>query len=351
MSIGLLYPFAREALFALDAETAHHLTLDNLKRAHALGLGRLMAPAVPDDPCEVMGLRFRNPIGLAAGMDKNGAYIDALAALGFGFIEVGTVTPRAQPGNPRPRMFRLRGSNALINRLGFNNQGLDAFIANVERSTFRRVGRGTLGGILGLNIGKNADTPIERANDDYLIALDGVYPHADYVTINISSPNTKQLRDLQGADQLNGLLSVLKRRQAELADRHGRYVPLAVKVAPDLDLAQIEVVADALLAHRIDGVIATNTTLSRALVAGVPGADEAGGLSGAPLTKAADAVVAALYRRLGDRVPIIGVGGIMSGADAKARRAAGAPLVQVYTGLIYRGPALVSECALALRRT
>ena len=350
MTFDLLYPFAREALFALDAETAHHLTLDNLKRAYALGLTRLMAPAVPDDPCEVMGLRFRNPVGLAAGMDKNGAYIDALAALGFGFIEVGTVTPRAQPGNPRPRMFRLRGSNALINRLGFNNQGLAAFIANVERSTFRRVGR-AVGGILGLNIGKNADTPIERANDDYLIALDGVYPHADYVTINISSPNTKQLRDLQGADQLNGLLSALKRRQAELADRHGRYVPLAVKVAPDLDLAQIEVVADALLAHRIDGVIATNTTLSRALVAGFAGSDEAGGLSGAPLTRAADAVVAALYRRLGDRVPIIGVGGIMNGADATARRAAGARLVQVYTGLIYRGPALVSECARALRKT
>lgn len=346
MTFERLYPFARTALFALDAETAHHLTLDNLQRAHAFGLGRLVAPPVPDDPSTVMGLRFRNPVGLAAGMDKNGAYIDALASFGFGFIEVGTVTPRPQPGNPRPRMFRIATAQALVNRLGFNNQGLDAFIANVERSTFRS----RRGGILGLNIGKNADTPIERATDDYLIGLAGVYPHADYVTINISSPNTKQLRDLQAADQLGALLAALKRRQAELADQHGRYVPLAVKIAPDLDLAQVEVVADVLDEHGVDGVIATNTTLARDAVSGMPHADETGGLSGAPLLTASNRVVEALHRRLAGRVPIIGVGGILSGADARAKRAAGAALVQVYTGLIYRGPALVGECAAALRR-
>ena len=345
MTLDLLYPLARNALFALDAETAHHLTLDNLRRAQTFGLGRMIAPPIPDDPCVVMGLTFRNPVGLAAGMDKNGAYIDALANLGFGFIEVGTVTPRPQPGNPKPRMFRIPAANALINRMGFNNDGLDVFIENVKRSTYRTRRRG----ILGLNIGKNVDTPIARATDDYLIGLAGVYPHADYVTINISSPNTKNLRDLQGADQLNGLLAALKRRQSELADQHGRYVPLAVKIAPDLDLAQIDIVAEALVAHRIDGVIATNTTLSRDSVAGMPHADEAGGLSGAPLALASSKVVEALRRRLGERYPIIGVGGIVGGSDARAKRDAGAQLVQVYSGLIYRGPSLVSECARALR--
>jgi dihydroorotate dehydrogenase len=345
VTLNLLYPFARQALFALDAEVAHHLTLDNLRRANAFGIGSLLAPAIPDDPCTVMGLTFRNPVGLAAGMDKNGAYIDALANLGFGFIEVGTVTPRPQPGNPKPRMFRIPAANALINRMGFNNDGLDVFIENVRRSTFRTRRRG----ILGLNIGKNADTPIERATDDYLIGLAGVYPHADYVTINISSPNTKNLRALQGADQLDGLLAALKHRQSELADQHGRYVPLAVKIAPDLDLAQIDIVAEALLAHRIDGVIATNTTLSRDGVTGMPNADEAGGLSGSPLALASSKVVEALRRRLGEGFPIIGVGGIVSGSDARARRDAGAQLVQVYSGLIYRGPSLVSECAKALR--
>ncbi len=345
MTLERLYPFARNALFALDAETAHHLTLENLRRAHGFGLGRWIAAPVPDDPSTVMGLSFRNPVGLAAGMDKNGAFIDALANFGFGFIEVGTVTPRPQPGNPRPRLFRIEAAQALINRLGFNNQGLDAFIANVERSTFRA----RRGGILGLNIGKNADTPIERATDDYLICLAGVYPHADYVTINVSSPNTKQLRDLQGADQLGALLAALKRRQSELADEHGRYVPLAVKIAPDLTSEQIEVVADVLLGHQVDGVIATNTTLARGAVSGLPHADEAGGLSGAPLLAASNGVVEALHRRLAGRLPIIGVGGILSGADARAKRAAGADLVQLYSGLIYRGPALVAECAAALR--
>jgi dihydroorotate dehydrogenase len=339
-----LYPVARSALFALDAETAHHVAMSNLQRATRLGLGGLVADTVPDDPQRVMGLAFRNPVGLAAGLDKDGAYIDALASFGFGFIEVGTVTPRPQPGNPRPRMFRIPEAGALINRMGFNNAGLDAFVANVQRSRFR-----ARGGILGLNIGKNADTPIERATDDYLIGLSGVYAHADYVTINISSPNTKQLRELQAGEQLGGLLSALKRRQSELADRDGRYVPLVVKIAPDLDAAQIDVVADTLLAQRIDGVIATNTTLSRDAVVGMDHADEAGGLSGAPLTAMATTVVATLRRRLEDRIPVIGVGGIMQGDHARARRAAGASLVQLYSGLIYRGPALVAECAKALR--
>ena len=339
-----LYPLARGALFALDAETAHHVALDNLRRATRLGLGGLVAAAVPDDPQVVMGLTFRNPVGLAAGLDKNGTYIDALACFGFGFIEVGTVTPRPQPGNPRPRMFRIPAAEALVNRLGFNNAGLEAFVDNVRRSRFR-----ARGGILGLNIGKNADTPIDRATDDYLLGLSGVHAHADYVTINISSPNTSQLRELQGGDQLGGLLSALKQRQAELADRDGRYVPLVVKIAPDLDAAQIATMADAFLHHRVDGVIATNTTLSRTAVAGMDHADETGGLSGAPLTLQATKVVAELRERLEDRVPIIGVGGIMHGADAVARRAAGARLVQLYSGLIYRGPALVAECATALR--
>ena len=339
-----LYPVARSALFALDAETAHHVALSNLQRATRLGLGGLVAATVPDDPLVVMGLSFRNPVGLAAGLDKDGAYIDALASFGFGFLEVGTVTPRPQPGNARPRMFRIPAAEALINRMGFNNAGLDAFVANVRRSSFR-----ARGGILGLNIGKNADTPIERATDDYLIGLSGVYAHADYVTINISSPNTRQLRELQGGEQLGDLLSALKRRQSELADRDGRYVPLVVKIAPDLDLAQIDAMADALRAHRIDGVIGTNTTLSREAVTGMDHADETGGLSGAPLTAMATKVVAALRQRLEDRIPIIGVGGIMRGDHAVTRRAAGARLVQLYSGLIYRGPTLVAECARALR--
>lgn len=345
MTLDLLYPFAREALFTLDAETAHHLTLDNLRRASGFGLAKLVAPAIPDDPCTAMGLTFRNPVGLAAGMDKDGAYIDALASFGFGFIEVGTVTPRPQAGNRKPRMFRIPQARALVNRMGFNNAGLDAFVANVRSSSYRKRHRG----ILGLNIGKNADTPIDRALDDYLVGLSGVYPHADYVTINISSPNTSQLRELQGGDQLGTLLAALKKRQAELADSHGRYVPLAVKIAPDLDVAQIEAIADALIAHAIDGVIATNTTLSRDAVAGMPNANETGGLSGAPLAGASNAVIAALYQRLGDRIPVIGVGGVINGEDALAKRAAGATLVQVYTGLVYRGPSLVAECARALR--
>jgi dihydroorotate dehydrogenase len=291
-----------------------------------------------------MGLEFPNPVGLAAGLDKDGAYIDGLAALGFGFIEVGTVTPRAQPGNPKPRMFRLPAANALINRMGFNNGGVDAFVRNVQASRFFQERQG----ILGLNIGKNADTPIERATDDYLSCLEKVYPYAAYVTVNISSPNTKNLRQLQQASELDDLLAKLKQSQAALADRHGRYVPVALKIAPDLDSEQIKVIADALLRHRIDGVIATNTTITRDAVQGLPHAQEAGGLSGAPVRPLSDRVVAALHRELGNALPIIGVGGVLTGADAKAKMDAGASLVQLYTGLIYRGPALVRECATAI---
>lgn len=339
----LLYSIARPLLFSLDPETAHNLTLPALRSAAQLGLTGLLARP-RSDPRTVMGLRFPNPVGLAAGLDKDGAYIDGLAALGFGFLEIGTVTPRAQPGNPKPRMFRLPAANALINRMGFNNGGVDAFVRNVQASRFYQERQG----ILGLNIGKNADTPIERATDDYLTCLAKVYPYAAYVTVNISSPNTKNLRQLQQASELDELLSQLKSSQAALADRHGRYVPIVLKIAPDLDEEQIKVVADALLRHRIDGVIATNTTITRDAVQGLPHAQEAGGLSGAPVRALSDRVVATLQRELGGALPIIGVGGILSGADAKIKMEAGASLVQLYTGLIYRGPALVRECAAAL---
>ncbi|OZI46243.1 dihydroorotate dehydrogenase (quinone) [Bordetella genomosp. 5] len=339
------YPLARTALFAMDAETAHEVTLAGLQRAYDCGATRKLLHARPESPTTLMGLRLRNPVGLAAGLDKNGAYIDALGNLGFGFVEVGTVTPRAQPGNPKPRMFRLPRANALINRLGFNNQGLDAFLANVQKSSFRQHG-----GILGLNIGKNADTPIERAADDYLIGLAGVYPHADYITVNISSPNTKNLRALQGGDELSQLLALLRDKRAELAQQHQRQVPLAVKIAPDLTQEQIDVIADALLAHGVDGVIATNTTLARDKVAGQPHADEAGGLSGAPVHELSLAVIARLRERIGTAMSIIGVGGILSGEQAREKLAAGADAVQLYTGLIYRGPALVGECVGALAR-
>jgi dihydroorotate dehydrogenase len=291
-----------------------------------------------------MGIRFPNPVGLAAGLDKDGACIDGLAALGFGFIEIGTVTPRAQPGNPKPRMFRLPQANALINRMGFNNGGVDAFVRNVQASRFYQDKQG----VLGLNIGKNADTPIERATDDYLSCLEKVYPFADYVTVNISSPNTKNLRQLQQASELGALLSALKQAQHSLADRHGRYVPIALKIAPDLDAEQITTIADSLMQHQIDAVIATNTTTTRDAVQGLAHADEAGGLSGAPVLPLSNRVISALRAELSDTIPIIGVGGILSGADAREKILAGASLVQVYTGLIYRGPALVSECVQAL---
>ena len=344
MSDKLIYALARPLLFSLDPEVAHNLTLPALQRAAALGLTKAIARPQADART-VMGITFPNPVGLAAGLDKDGAYIDGLAALGFGFIEVGTVTPRAQPGNPRPRMFRLPRANAIINRMGFNNGGVDAFIANVRASKFYQDKQG----VLGLNIGKNADTPIERAVDDYLLCLERVYPYASYVAVNISSPNTKNLRQLQDASELDALLSRLKEAQLRLADQHARYVPIALKIAPDVGSEQIKNIADALLRHKMDAVIATNTTITRDAVQRMPHGAEAGGLSGAPVFELSNAVIRALKQELGDALPIIGVGGILSGHDAQVKMEAGASLVQLYTGIIYRGPALVKECASALR--
>jgi dihydroorotate dehydrogenase len=337
------YPLARPFLFGLDPEHAHDLTLTALASIQRTPLARWIEQRRVRDPVTVAGLVFANRVGLAAGLDKNGRCIDALGAMGFGSIEVGTVTPLAQPGNPKPRMFRIVESEALINRMGFNNDGLAVFIANVRRARFR-----SSGGILGLNIGKNAATPIERATDDYLAGLAGVYPHADYVTVNVSSPNTKDLRSLQTDAALDALLSALVARRGELAAEHKRRVPMFVKVAPDLEPKQIDAIAEALLRHGIDGVVATNTTVARDGVAGRRHADETGGLSGAPLRERSDRVIARLRRALGAGVPIIGVGGVMSADDARAKRAAGADLVQLYTGFIYRGPALVTEAARAL---
>jgi dihydroorotate dehydrogenase len=338
------YALTRPFLFGLDPENAHDLTLDAIAALQNTPLRCVWQQPRIDDPVTAAGLRFANRIGLAAGLDKNGRCIDGFAAMGFGFVEVGTVTPKPQPGNPKPRMFRLPQADALINRLGFNNDGLEAFIANVKRAAFRRQG-----GILGLNIGKNAATPIERATDDYLAGLAGVYPHADYVTVNISSPNTKNLRALQSDEALDALLSALRQRRDALATEHGRTVPMFVKIAPDLDDAQIDVIAATLTRHGIDGVIATNTTIARDAVRELPHGDEAGGLSGRPVFAQSNHVIARLRAALGPAYPIIGVGGVMSGEDARAKRLAGADLVQIYTGLIYRGPALVSECARALR--
>jgi dihydroorotate dehydrogenase len=344
VSDKFLYSLLRPLLFSLDAETAHHLTLPALRRAAALGLTGLIAKPKPD-PRTVMGITFPNPVGLAAGLDKDGSYIDGLAALGFGSIEIGTVTPRPQPGNPKPRMFRLPAAHAIINRMGFNNGGVDAFVANVQASRFHQ----NKEGVLGLNIGKNGVTPIENAAEDYLHCLEKVYPYASYVTVNISSPNTKNLRQLQGASELDALLAQLKQAQQRLADRHKRYVPLTLKIAPDIDSEQIKNIADALLRHKIDGVIATNTTITRDAVQGLPHCDESGGLSGAPVFAMSNQVIRGLRSELGDAIPIIGVGGILSGTDAKTKIESGASLLQLYSGLIYRGPALIKECADALR--
>ncbi|MFT5642492.1 MAG: dihydroorotate dehydrogenase [Janthinobacterium sp.] len=345
MSKKSLYALTRPLLFALDPETAHNLTLPALKYAQMLGLTRIVTKPAPD-PRNVMGITFPNPVGLAAGLDKDGAYIDALAELGFGSIEVGTVTPRAQPGNPKPRMFRLPQAQGIINRMGFNNGGVDAFVANVQASKFYQ----NRAGVLGLNIGKNADTPIERAAEDYLLCLEKVYPYASYVTVNISSPNTKNLRQLQGESEIDALLAQLKQAQARLADQHQRYVPLALKIAPDIDGEQIKIIAAALLRNKIDGVIATNTTLSRTAVAGMAHGDEAGGLSGAPVFELSNTVIRLLKAELGNALPIIGVGGILCGQDAQAKIDAGAELVQLYSGLIYAGPALVGDCATTLAK-
>jgi len=331
----MLYSLLRSVFFSMDAESAHHLGMEGMKTAQRLGLLGLLAPRVPAKPRRVMGLDFPNPVGLAAGLDKNGDYIDALAALGFGFIEIGTITPRPQPGNPKPRLFRIPPANAIINRMGFNNDGVDKLIENVKKAKYR--------GILGINIGKNFDTPIEKAADDYLICLRKVYPHASYVTVNISSPNTKNLRQLQQSSELEALLDALKNEQGKLAQTHGRHVPLALKIAPDLSTEEIIQIADLLLKYQIEGVVATNTTLSREGVAGLPHGDEAGGLSGAPVRTKSTSVVKQLSLALGNKIPIIGVGGIMNGLDAKEKILAGASLVQFYSGFIYRGPALIKE--------
>ena len=336
----MAYALLRPLLFALDPETAHGVTLSSLNTLNSLGLAALAARKAVSCPRRIMGIEFPNPVGLAAGLDKNGDHLDGLAALGFGFLEIGTVTPRAQPGNPRPRMFRLPAAHAVINRLGFNNAGVDYLVEQVKRARYR--------GVLGINIGKNFDTPLARAADDYLTCLRQVYALASYVTVNISSPNTKNLRELQHSDGLVPLLAALKREQQRLADTHGKYVPLAVKIAPDLDADEIAAIARLLIEHRIDAVIATNTTLARDAVAGLAHAGETGGLSGAPLTAMAREVVRTFARALDSALPIIGVGGIMRAADAAAMVEAGASLVQLYTGLIYRGPALVREVATAL---
>jgi len=353
----LPYALARPFLFGLDPEAAHELTLHSIAKLQRSPLTCLYSETRVDDPVILAGLRFPNRVGLAAGLDKNARCIDGLAAMGFGFVEVGTVTPKGQPGNPKPRMFRLPRANALINRLGFNNEGLDAFLTNVQQARFRTAG-GATPMLLGLNIGKNASTPIEQATDDYLTCLDGVYPHADYVTVNISSPNTKNLRSLQSDEALDALLGAVMARREQLAAQTGRQVPVFLKIAPDLDDAQIKVIAATLQRHGTDtsgrmtdrlGVIATNTTLSREAVKGLPHAEETGGLSGAPVLEASNHVIRQLRSALGQGFPIIGVGGILSAQDALSKIAAGADVVQIYTGLIYKGPALVHQAAQAIK--
>lgn len=336
-----LYGLTRPFLFALDAEKAHGLGLKAIEAAYRTGLNPLLATRPAPLPTRVFGIDFPNPVGLAAGMDKNGEHIDALAALGFGFIEVGTTTPRPQAGNPRPRMFRLPTHEAVINRLGFNNGGVDALLANVARARFN--------GVLGINIGRNKDTPNERATDDYLLCLDKVYAAASYVTVNISSPNTQGLRDLQEEDALRRFIGTLRERQEQLAARHRVRKPMLLKIAPDLSDAELDAIAQVLLAARIDGVICTNTTIDRAPVAGHPLAAEAGGLSGKPLFSKSTAVLRGMAQRLGGKVPLLGVGGILSGADAAAKIDAGASLVQFYSGMVFRGPALIGESVAAIR--
>lgn len=335
-----IYPLLKPLLFQLDAEQAHDLTLKSLQKAAKLGVLNAFSAGLPDAPSQVMGLTFPNPVGLAAGLDKNGAVIDGMAALGFGFIEVGTVTPRAQPGNPKPRLFRLPEAQAIINRFGFNNLGVDQLIQNVKASKFK--------GILGINIGKNFDTPNDRAAEDYLICMRKVYSHASYITVNISSPNTKNLRALQEKEALGQLLATLKSEQKILSQVHGKYVPVALKIAPDLTTEQVEEIAGLLMQHRIDGVIATNTTLARDAVQGLPHAEETGGLSGAPVKAGSTRVIQTLAASLQGSLPIIGVGGIMNGDDAKEKMVAGASLVQIYSGLIYKGPQLIKDCRKAL---
>jgi dihydroorotate dehydrogenase len=335
----MFYDLARKALFATDPETAHELTLESLKLGHRLGATRLLCK-VKQQPVECMGLTFPNPVGVAPGLDKNGDYFEALGDLGFGFVEIGTITPRPQPGNPKPRVFRLTKAQAMINRLGFNNKGVDHLVHRVRNHRFR--------GVLGINIGKNFDTPNEKAAEDYLHCLEKVYPYADYVTVNISSPNTKNLRDLQSEDALDQLLGALAQRREELADRHDRLAPMALKVAPDLEEGAVTAIADVVSRHGMDAVIATNTTISREEVAGMEHAEETGGLSGAPLKEKADRVLGELREALPADIALIGVGGITCGQDAVDKLEKGAELVQFYTGMVYRGPELVSECLEAI---
>jgi dihydroorotate dehydrogenase len=338
-----MYGALRPLLFALEAEAAHGLTLYALGVAQRSNLMRFVAHPPPDDlPVRAFGIDFPNPVGLAAGLDKNGEHLDALGALGVGFIEVGTVTPRPQPGNPRPRLFRLPGREALINRMGFNNDGVDVLVRNVEQTRWR--------GVLGINIGRNKDTPNERAADDYLACLERVYPLASYVTVNVSSPNTPGLRDLQEGDSLQRLIAVLVESREQLATRHGARKPILLKIAPDLDDAGMDAITAAVAGSGIDGLICTNTTIDRTGVAGEPHADEAGGLSGKPLFEPSTDVLRGMARRLGANMPLVGVGGISSGSDAADKLAAGAALVQVYSGLIFRGPWLLTECVEEIRR-
>ncbi|WP_047541206.1 quinone-dependent dihydroorotate dehydrogenase [Methylotenera versatilis] len=334
------YQLAKPLLFQFDAEIAHDITLKSLKYAEKSGLLALYPKPPVCQSRQVMGLSFPNPVGLAAGLDKNGAVIDGMAALGFGFVEVGTVTPRAQPGNLKPRLFRVKEAQGVINRFGFNNLGVDNLIENVKSAQYK--------GVLGINIGKNFDTPMENAVDDYLICMKKVYEHASYITVNISSPNTKNLRALQEKEALSSLLASLKSEQNKLAQQHGKYVPITLKIAPDLTQEQVVEIADLLMQHQIDGVIATNTTLARDVVKGMKNGDETGGLSGAPVRNQSTIVIQQLSKQLQNALPIIGVGGILSGADAVEKIAAGADLVQVYSGLIYQGPKLVRDICTAL---
>ncbi len=336
----MLYDLARALMFRLDAETSHELALGSMNLAASLGLHKLMGAGTQSLPTKVMGIRFPNPVGLAAGLDKNGTAVDGLAAMGFGFVEVGTVTPRPQPGNPKPRLFRIPEHQAIINRMGFNNDGVDQLLKNLDRSAYQ--------GVLGINIGKNKDTPNEQAHLDYLLCLRKVYARASYITVNVSSPNTPGLRTLQFGDSLNSLLDALKTEQAKLASVHGRYVPIAVKIAPDMTSEELGLVASSLKTYEMDGVIATNTTLSRDGVEDSPVAEEAGGLSGAPVRNRSTATIRALAEHLDGALPIIGVGGITEGFDAAEKIEAGASLVQIYTGFIYRGPSLVRDSVAAI---
>ena len=336
-----MYSLARPFLFCLDAERAHDLALLSIETAYRTGLNPLLAAKPAPLPTQVFGLSFANPVGLAAGLDKNGAHIDALAALGFGFIEIGTITPRAQTGNPKPRMWRLPEHRAVINRLGFNNEGVDALVRNVERARYN--------GVLGINIGKNKDTPNERATEDYLFCLERVYARASYITVNISSPNTQGLRDLQEEETLRRFVGTLREAQERLAGQHGTRKPMLLKIAPDLSEADLDGIAQVLLTARIDGVICTNTTIDRSAIAGATHAEEAGGLSGKPLFEKATSVLRGMAKRFGAKIPLVGVGGILSGADAAAKMAAGANLVQFYSGMVYRGPELIRECVDAIK--